>query len=163
MELKFIERLIRLVNENDIDMFEYSQSGEKIRIIRRHPQSRGIQNNAPMATTYQHPIFPSEEYIKSVSSSPTPEKKSVNEVSNDTFIEITSPMVGTFYRAPAPDAEPYVKVGDTIEPGQVLCILEAMKLMNEFQSEHSGKIVDILAKNAQPVEFGQPLFRIERT
>ena len=70
-------------------------------------------------------------------------------------------MVGTFYLSPAPDAEPYVKVGSTVKKGQVLCIIEAMKLMNEIESEHDGKIVEILVENAQPVEYNQPLFRIE--
>jgi len=70
-------------------------------------------------------------------------------------------MVGTFYRAPAPDAPPYVEVGDTVKKGQVLCIIEAMKLMNEIESDVDGKIVEILAENAQPVEFGQELFLIE--
>ncbi len=71
-------------------------------------------------------------------------------------------MVGTFYRAPSPDADPYVRVGDIVEPGKVLCIIEAMKLMNEIEAEVKGRIVDIVAENAQPVEFGQVMFRIER-
>jgi len=70
-------------------------------------------------------------------------------------------MVGTFYRAPAPGAEPYVKVGDVVSPGQVLCIIEAMKLMNEIEAEVSGKIVEICVENAQPVEYNQVLFRLE--
>ena len=74
---------------------------------------------------------------------------------------ITSPMVGTFYRAPAPDADPYVEVGDMVEVGQTVCIVEAMKLMNEIESERRGRVVKILVENAQPVEFGQKLFLIE--
>ena len=75
--------------------------------------------------------------------------------------EVKAPMVGTLYRAPAPDAEPYVRVGDIVEPGKVLCIVEAMKLMNELESEVSGRIVEICVENAQPVEFGQILFKID--
>ena len=77
-------------------------------------------------------------------------------------VVIEAPMVGTFYRAPAPDAEPYVRVGDIVEVGQPLCIIEAMKLMNEIESEVRGKVLEILADNAQPVEYSQPLFVIEQ-
>ena len=80
----------------------------------------------------------------------------------DNALEICSPMVGTFYRAPSPDAEPYVREGDSIQPGKVLCIVEAMKLMNEIESEVSGKILKILVENAQPVEYNQPLFIVEK-
>ena len=72
-------------------------------------------------------------------------------------------MVGTFYRSPSPDAEPYVEIGTSVKPGTTLCIIEAMKLMNEIESEHSGKIVDILVENGQPVEYNQVLFLIEKT
>ena len=77
------------------------------------------------------------------------------------LVEVKSPMVGTMYRAPAPDAEPYIRVGDKVEQGKVLCIVEAMKLMNELESEVSGRVVEICVENAQPVEFGQVLFRID--
>jgi acetyl-CoA carboxylase biotin carboxyl carrier protein len=76
-------------------------------------------------------------------------------------VEIKAPMVGTFYRAPSPEAPPYAEVGQTVEAGQVICIIEAMKLMNEIKSEVKGKILEILADNAEPVEFGQPMFLIE--
>ena len=76
-------------------------------------------------------------------------------------IEVKAPMVGTFYRSPSPGAPPYVEIGQTIEPGQVICIIEAMKLMNEIKAEVKGKILEILVENAEPVEFGQPMFLIE--
>jgi len=76
-------------------------------------------------------------------------------------VEIRAPMVGTFYRAPSPEAPPYVEIGQIIEPGQVICIIEAMKLMNEIKSEFAGKIVEILVNNTQPVEYGQPIFTIQ--
>jgi len=78
-------------------------------------------------------------------------------------VEVVAPMVGTFYRAPAPDAEPYVKLGETVEPGQVLFIIEAMKMMNEIESECRGKVVEILVENGAPVEYGQPLMRVQLT
>jgi acetyl-CoA carboxylase biotin carboxyl carrier protein len=76
-------------------------------------------------------------------------------------VEIRAPMVGTFYRAPSPEAPPYAETGQIIEPGQVICIIEAMKLMNEIKSEIKGKVVEILIDNTEPVEFGQPMFLIE--
>ena len=81
----------------------------------------------------------------------------------DNVVEVHSPMVGTFYRAPSPDADPYVEVGQSVSVGQTLCIVEAMKLMNEIEAEISGKIVKILVENAQPVEYNQPLFLIEKS
>jgi acetyl-CoA carboxylase biotin carboxyl carrier protein len=90
------------------------------------------------------------------------EEKAVVMEDNDNTVVITAPMVGTFYRAPAPDAPPYVKVGDDIERGQPLCIIEAMKLMNEIESDVGGTIKGVLVENAQPVEFGQPLFVVEK-
>jgi acetyl-CoA carboxylase biotin carboxyl carrier protein len=89
-------------------------------------------------------------------SAPEPAKESSVKT-----VEIKSPMVGTFYRAPSPEAAPYVEVGQVVEPGQVICIVEAMKLMNEIKAEVKGKILEILADNAEPVEFGQPMFLIE--
>jgi acetyl-CoA carboxylase biotin carboxyl carrier protein len=80
---------------------------------------------------------------------------------NDHLKAITSPMVGTFYRSPAPDADPFLEVGDSVEAGQTVCIIEAMKLMNEIEAEFKGRVVQILVENAQPVEFGQKLFLVE--
>jgi acetyl-CoA carboxylase biotin carboxyl carrier protein len=85
----------------------------------------------------------------------------VKEEKKDNLHEIHSPIVGTFYRAPAPDADPYVQVGDSISSGSVLCIVEAMKLMNEIESDVNGKIVKILVENGKPVEYNQPLFLIQ--
>jgi acetyl-CoA carboxylase biotin carboxyl carrier protein len=92
---------------------------------------------------------------------PAPPAASSVPAKAETHVAITSPMVGTFYRAPAPDADPYVEIGDALEVGQTVCIIEAMKLMNEIESEVRGRVVQILAENAQPVEFGQKLFLVE--
>jgi len=91
---------------------------------------------------------------------PTAGEPAPEEAAKSTLPEITSPMVGTFYRAPSPDSPPYVEVGDRVEEGQVVCIVEAMKLMNEISADRSGVVEEICVENAQPVEFGQPLFRI---
>jgi acetyl-CoA carboxylase biotin carboxyl carrier protein len=96
-----------------------------------------------------------------VAPSPEPTPAPPQEPPKKNTVYIRSPMVGTFYRAPAPDKPPYVQVGDIIQKGQVVCIIEAMKLFNEIQSEVSGKIVRILVENAQPVEYDQPLFEVE--
>jgi acetyl-CoA carboxylase biotin carboxyl carrier protein len=91
----------------------------------------------------------------------TSENQSAAVTPSKNTVDINSPMVGTFYRAPSPEAPAYVNIGDNIEPGQVICIIEAMKLMNEIKSEVKGKITDIQVENAEPVEFGQVLFTIE--
>jgi len=94
-----------------------------------------------------------------VVNAPAPETA---EAANSDIVYVTSPFVGTFYRAPAPEAPPFVDVGQSVRKGQVVCIVEAMKLMNEIESEFDGKILEILVKNAEHVEYGQPLFRIEK-
>jgi acetyl-CoA carboxylase biotin carboxyl carrier protein len=86
-----------------------------------------------------------------------------SEAAGSNLTEVRSPMVGTFYRSPSPDADPYIEVGQSINVGQTMCIIEAMKLMNEIESEYSGKITKILVENAQPVEYNQPLFLIEKS
>ena len=88
-------------------------------------------------------------------------QQTASDEKKSNLIEIKAPMVGTFYSSPAPDADPYVREGDSISNGKILCIIEAMKLMNEIESENSGKIVQILVENAQPVEYDQPLFLVE--
>jgi oxaloacetate decarboxylase alpha subunit len=101
---------------------------------------------------------PASAVSAAVTAAPTP---AVAPVGTEHLVAIVSPMVGTFYRAPAPDADPYAEVGDVVEVGQTVCIIEAMKLMNEIESEVKGRVVRILVENAQPVEYGQKLFLIE--
>ena len=140
-----IRTLIRLVEESDIDELEVSRWGRKVRITRR----RHVEN----------PYNPGQSAVQEISE-PRQEPEEKKE-EPPKFKEIKSPMVGTFYRAPAPDAKPYVEVNQYITTGQVLCIIEAMKLMNEIEAEISGKIVKICVENAQPVEYGQVLFLID--
>ncbi|OQY28991.1 MAG: acetyl-CoA carboxylase, biotin carboxyl carrier protein [Candidatus Cloacimonetes bacterium 4572_55] len=158
MELKFIEKLIALVDKHQIDLFEYNRSGDKLRIVRRHAPARSRVVAAAAAP--QTALLPAAPLPPAAEQAPiTP---SVETPGDGNTVEMKSPMVGTFYRAPSPDADPYVKIGDHVEVGQVLCIVEAMKLMNEIQSEYAGKIIEISAKNAQPVQFGQPMFIIDK-
>ena len=155
MNEKYIKSLIRLVEESDIESLEVSSWGRKIRIIQKLPSDSNGQGNlhtvvaAPMAA----PPAPAAP-VQTEPSEPTADN-------NSNLVEISSPMVGTFYRAPAPDASSYVSPNEKITQGQVVCIVEAMKLMNEIESEVSGRVVKILVENAQPVEFGQVLFLID--
>ena len=154
MDLKEIRRIVQLVEGSNIEELEIHEKDIQIRVTK----GKGIAGSQVMvqSTPVVQPIpvlTPGQE-VPAQTPSPVP--------ANDNLIEIHAPMVGTFYRAPAPDAEPYVKEGDMIQSGRVLCIIEAMKLMNEIEAEISGKIIKILAENAQPVEYNQPLFLVEK-
>ena len=148
MNLSEIKEIVDFMKENEIAELEVEKGGEKIFVKRTTGFS--IPANMPMMTS-PHP-FPTAQMTAGAAAAP-----GVKEG----VIVIEAPMVGTFYRAPAPGAEPYVKEGDVIEKGRTLCIIEAMKLMNEIESDVAGKIVAILVENGQPVEYGQPLFHIE--
>lgn len=146
MDLNLVKKLIKLVDSSDITDLEIEENGLRVKIakkIRVAAQPQFI--SAPVVEA--QPAKPAEE---------TP----VKEEQPSNLHEIRSPIVGTFYRAPAPDADPYVQMGDTISKGSVLCIVEAMKLMNEIESDMSGKIVKILVEDGKPVEYNQPLFLI---
>ena len=140
-----IRRLIGLVRRTGIGELEISAGGRTVRIS-------AAGSSAGPATPIPVPV-----------AAPAPEKPAAaaQATTAEQHAAITSPMVGTFYRAPAPDADPYVEVGDIVDVGQTVCIVEAMKLMNEIESESRGRIVRILVENAQPVEFGQRLFLVE--
>jgi oxaloacetate decarboxylase alpha subunit len=143
-ELTELRQLIRLVQRTGIGELEVSSGGRTVRI--------SAHGNASAVITGPQVASPS-------ALAPAPPEKAPE--ATDHLKAITSPMVGTFYRAPAPDADPYVEVGTSVEVGQTVCIIEAMKLMNEIESEVKGRIVQILVENAQPVEFGQKLFLVE--
>ena len=159
MNIQEIQRLIKIVEKSKIDEIEVEEDKFKIRIS-KSPAYGGIdpsvlQNMATLpAPQVQIPAAtPTLPATAEVASEPVADKSHL--------LEVLSPMVGTFYAAPAPDAALYAKVGDIFKKGQVLCIVEAMKLMNEIESDYDGKIVEILVENAQPVEYNQVLFRIE--
>jgi acetyl-CoA carboxylase biotin carboxyl carrier protein len=153
MDIKDLKLLIKMITETDITEFELDNSEEKI-VIRRGPKTEYINVAASAPQMYAAP----QQMSAPVAAAGAPVAAAVVE-SGET---INSPIVGSFYRAPAPDAAPYVEVGQVIEKGQVLCIVEAMKLMNEIEAEFRCKIVKICKENAQAVEFGDPLFVIER-
>ncbi len=161
MNIQEIRQLIRIVEKSGIDELELEEEGRKIR-IRKNQENVVVaspQNGSGM--TYSLPAAPPTPPAP-VPATGGSEVKEGETTDSDKYYEVRSPMVGTFYRAPAPDAAPYVEVGDMVSPGQTLCIIEAMKLMNEIQSEVSGKIAKILVENAQPVEYNQVLFLIEK-
>ncbi|MGQ9602951.1 MAG: acetyl-CoA carboxylase biotin carboxyl carrier protein [bacterium] len=152
MKISFLKKLVEIVESSDIDELEVRKWWTKIRITRRHPYKG--QNPVVAVETRQLEGVPRQ--VEKVEKVEKVESKQIEEA----YLEIKSPMVGTFYRAPSPGSKPYVEVGDRVEKGQVVCIIEAMKLMNEIQSEVSGKVTKILVENAQPVEYGQTLFLV---
>lgn len=158
MDIKDLKLLIKTVTESDITEFEMDNSEEKI-VIKRGHKPEYIQMSAPVMQSYAAPQYASAPaaaapVATAASAAPVP--------AVETGDTLNSPIVGTFYRAPAPDAAPYVEVGQVVEKGQVLCIVEAMKLMNEIEAECKCKIVKICKENAQAVEFGDPLFVIQK-
>jgi acetyl-CoA carboxylase biotin carboxyl carrier protein len=138
MELEKLKEFINFMNENSLCELEIEEEGKRIRL-------KKFSENQPVI----------------VSQMPSPAAKEEKPGKREGVIEIKSPMVGTFYRAPSPGAKPYVEIGDMIKPGDVVCIIEAMKLMNEIKAEIGGKVTEVLVENGQPVEFGQTLFVLE--
>ncbi len=143
MDLNLIKKLVKIVDTTEITDLEVEENGFRIKIAKK---IRAFQTQ-PQMIAQSAPVTEEEK----------PSKPEVQE----NVHEIRSPIVGTFYRAPAPDADSYVNVGDIVSPGSVLCIVEAMKLMNEIESDVSGKILKILVENGKPVEYNQPLFLIQ--
>jgi len=150
-ELGELRQLIRLVQRTGIGELELSSGGRSVRIAATAPAGAPV-GYAPAAGATPAP--PAAVPAAAAPAAPAPAPAS-------TLKAITSPMVGTFYRAPAPDADPFLETGDTVEVGQTVCIIEAMKLMNEIEAEFKGRVVQVLVENAQPVEFGQKLFLVE--
>jgi acetyl-CoA carboxylase biotin carboxyl carrier protein len=168
MNEQAIRQLIKIVEESNIDSLEVRRWFQTIRIIKNRGTQNGHHPSASGTTTLvtvPAPIVPPPAAPPvAAAPAPAPAPAAPEPVAPPShLVEIKSPMVGTFYRAPAPDAPPFVELGKVIKVGDVLCIIEAMKLMNEIEAEQSGKIVKILVENAQPVEFGQPLFLIDPT
>jgi acetyl-CoA carboxylase biotin carboxyl carrier protein len=157
MDLDLIKKLVKIVDTSGITDLEIEEGELKIKIAKK-------VRNAPVITHAQIPVH-SAQPVSHTSSSSNESSKLIpeNEPVATNLHEIRSPIVGTFYRAPAPDADSYVQVGSVVAPGSVLCIVEAMKLMNEIESDVSGKVVKILVENGKPVEYNQPLFLIELT
>ncbi len=156
IDLDFVERLIEALDQSSIDSLEIERGGTRVRLSKTPPvTTAAVAAPAPVAVSPAP--APAVTSAEPASATPAPAAES----SSDHLIDVTSPMVGTFYRAPAPDAPSYVEVGHRVSVGDTVCIIEAMKLMNELDSEVSGTVVEICVENAQPVEFGQVLFRVD--
>jgi acetyl-CoA carboxylase biotin carboxyl carrier protein len=152
MDLKELKALLRLMEGNEVEELELEEGGRRVRIRRRSAQPAIVPTpSVPMAPV----VHVGTQMAAPTAVSPTTAPETAG------LIPIEAPMVGTFYRAPAPGAEPYVKEGDVVQKGTVVCIIEAMKLMNEIEAEVKGRVARIVVENGQPVEFGQSLFLLE--
>ena len=159
MNFKQIQQLIKFVSKTDVAEVNIENNNFKINI--KGSKSKVIEASAPIVQ--QSLPTPIQNPQPVVVQTPTsqPDKIEDNVSSNDSYKTIKSPIIGTFYRKPSPDKDAFVNVGDTVNEGDTLCVIEAMKLFNEIESDFSGKIVKILVEDASPVEFDQPLFLIE--
>ena len=155
MDLNLIKKLVKVVDSSEITDLEVEENGLRVKIAKK------IRMGTPVTQAQLLSALPSISNNSNETDTVEQEKIKAKEEPANNLHEIKSPIVGTFYRAPAPDADPYVQVGDTISVGSVMCIVEAMKLMNEIESDIEGKIVKILAENGKPVEYNQPLFLIQ--
>ena len=160
MNIKEIKELIEVVSQHGITDLEVERSGVKVR-IRKEGQPVVVSSVGPAHSSYAFPTgYPPAAAPAATGASAGVPTVPVAPNEDEGLLHVRSPIVGTFYRSPNPDAEPFVKAGDTVEPGRVLCIIEAMKLMNEIEAEVSGEVVKIYVENGEPVEFGQALFGI---
>lgn len=151
MDLRKLKTLIDLVSESGVAELEITEGEDRVRIVNRNGAAP-VQVHQPVTVAQPMPVpVPAPE----VAPAPAP------TAPRQTGTPLTSPMVGTFYRAPSPGADPFVKVGDTVKKGQVVCIIEAMKLLNEVEADMDGTVKEVCVENGQPVEFGQSLFIIE--
>lgn len=156
MKAKEIRDLIDFISNSGLDEVNIETQEFKISVKKNTPVIAAV-TETPVAVAPSPQVSENLKSAAPVSASVLPQK--TEEESK--YIEIKSPMIGTFYTTPSPDAEAFVKVGDNVKVGQTVCIVEAMKLFNEIESEYSGRIVEILVENASPVEFDQPLFLVD--
>jgi acetyl-CoA carboxylase biotin carboxyl carrier protein len=156
MDLNYVKKLVKLLSESSVAEIEIEEDGKKIRVAKGVP-SGAVTYAPPPALQMPAPPFT----IAAAPGGPAP--AAAAHPASKNLHEIKSPIVGTFYRAPSPDAAPFVQIGASVQSGTTLCIVEAMKLMNEIESDVSGTVVKIMVENGQPVEYDQALFLIEKT
>lgn len=157
MDLKEIKQIIDLMKRSDLTEFEIEEQGLKLRICREHTNRNGYSGDSL-------PPFPASDAPAAAAPVAPPAAglaPKAEEPAKDTIL-VKSPMVGTFYRAPSPDSPLFVNVGTVVGPETVVCIIEAMKVMNEIQAEVSGRVTEILVENGATVEYGQPLFKLKQ-
>lgn len=151
VDIDDIKVLMDLIKETEVSELEIEKGGIRVRIKKSAVPAVSVSRRTQDATSAS----------LSSSSSVQSQAHQASEAGEDKYYTVSSPIVGTFYRASSPDKEPYVNVGDVVKKGQILCIVEAMKLMNEIESEMDGKIIDVLVQDSQPVEYGEALFKID--
>jgi acetyl-CoA carboxylase biotin carboxyl carrier protein len=160
IDLRYVKKLVEMLDESTVDSIEIStEKGMKIRISKTPQQRGGVSVAAPMAMHAPAPA-PLPAPVAAAPSAESVAAARADEARAN-YLEVKSPMVGTYYSSPEPGAKQYIAVGERISKGQTLCIIEAMKIMNEIESEFDGVVREILVDNAQPVEYGQVLFRID--
>ena len=145
MDIRKVKKLIEMLESSELEVIEIQEGEESVRLVKKQTETVVTQNLADPVTE------------KTVIRHPQEALSTIKAVEGEV---ITSPMVGTFYAAPSPGARPFISVGDEIQEGDVVCIIEAMKMMNEIKSDFSGKVTSILVENSEPVEFGQALFTV---
>jgi acetyl-CoA carboxylase biotin carboxyl carrier protein len=161
MDFKQIQELIKLINKSNIGEVSIEEKGFKLTIKQKEEAAQNVFAAPPQqfSQSYQAPVSTPPQAPSS--SAAATEKSKTSDSATDNLITIKSPMIGTFYRSSTPGKPPFVEVGDEITTGKVVCIIEAMKLFNEIESEVKGRIVKVLADDASPVEYDQPLFLVE--
>ena len=158
-DLNYIKKLIKILEQGEINEIEIEEEGTKLRLVKSNTHGAA---SATVSYIQQPQMMQSAPVQQQTTSAEEPQQKTEEKKeAKDNLLEVKSPIVGTFYRAPSPTADPYIQVGQSVQTGAVLCIIEAMKLMNEIESEVSGKIVKILVENGQPVEYNQTLFLVD--
>ena len=154
IDLRYVKKLIEMIDDSSVDSIEITtEKGVKIRVAKNPAARPGFAIAAPA------PVPQVQAHVEAAR--PVAEAAAERPKAASSLLEVKSPMVGTFYGAPEPGAKAYVSVGDRVTKGQTLCIIEAMKIMNEIESEYAGVVREILTQDAQPVEYGQALFRID--
>ncbi|HYH97964.1 acetyl-CoA carboxylase biotin carboxyl carrier protein [Hyalangium sp.] len=165
LDVEALRQIVELLEASDVTRLVWQRGDERLYIRRGHGPAPTIVHHAAPVSPSVSPVPPVEYSTPAPSRVSAPAQASaasaLAKAAEKPGHVLTSPFVGTFYRTPAPDQPPFVEVGSVVKKGQVLCIVEAMKLMNEIEAEQAGRVVEVLVENGQPVEFGQALFRIE--
>ena len=159
LDVGALRQIVEILESSEVSHLSWTNGDERL-VIRRGPQGTVTVVEQPAAPVVRT-AAPTAAAVSAVPHSAAPAAAPAAAAAEKPGLVVTSPFVGTFYRTPAPDQPPFVEVGSVVKKGQVLCIVEAMKLMNEIEAEAAGRITEILVDNGQPVEFGQALFRVE--
>ena len=156
MDLKVIKQVVELMKRSEISEFEIEEEGFKLRLSRKNGETQIVQAAAQLPATPVAPACPPTTKTEPAESAQPPAE-------DPNVFVVKSPMVGTFYRASSPESPPFVKISDTVTTDSVVCIIEAMKVMNEIHAETTGTVTEVLVENGNTVEYGQPLFKVKKT